>query len=495
MTDVQRFVKMINGGYSCISVVTHEEHDTLEIVRQAAMALKREVLIWSMGYGVRDGLLAGSPAEPETDTAGPGLCGLAAAKNGTICVTLDLAEHLKNDLTRRVLRDTIDRIDINGCVLVMIDNEDKLPLVIRSYTKRFDLSLPDKDDLEQFVRSTLRNIHRKKPIEVGITHNGMKAIVRNLRGLTRRQAQRLIRDTLTDDNRFDDNDVNVIMAGKRRLIKGDGLLEYVQTPLTLDGIGGMNNLKNWLKHRKDAFSEEAKEFGINAPRGVLMLGVQGAGKSLCAKAIATAWQQPLLRLDCGSLYNSYIGESERNLRKALEQAEFMSPVILWIDEIEKAFASAASHSTDGGLSKRMFASLLTWMQEHTEPVFLVATANDIEALPPELLRKGRFDEIFFVGLPNKDARRKIFSIHIDKRKRRSEDFDLDKLADNSQGYSGAEIEQAVVSSLHLAFADKHDIDTTMIISVLKSSPPLSVTMAEKIEALCQWADGRCVPAD
>jgi SpoVK/Ycf46/Vps4 family AAA+-type ATPase len=226
-----------------------------------------------------------------------------------------------------------------------------------------------------------------------------------------------------------------------------------------------------------------------------MLGVQGAGKSLCAKAIATAWQRPLLRMDVGALYDQYIGQSERRLRDALRQAEMMAPIILWIDEIEKAFASAASRSTDGGLSQRMFGTLLTWMQEHREPVFLVATANDIEALPPELLRKGRFDEIFFVDLPGKPTRRRIFEIHLKKRHRDPARFNLNRLAEASEGYSGAEIEQAVIAALHDAYADKADLDTERLVKAVEASPPLSVTMAEHVAALRAWAKGRCVPAE
>jgi SpoVK/Ycf46/Vps4 family AAA+-type ATPase len=226
-----------------------------------------------------------------------------------------------------------------------------------------------------------------------------------------------------------------------------------------------------------------------------MLGVQGAGKSLCAKAIATAWQRPLMRMDVGALYDKYIGESERRLRDALKQAESMAPIILWVDEIEKAFASAASRSTDGGLSQRMFGSLLTWMQEHSAPTFLVATANDIEALPPELLRKGRFDEIFFVDLPEPVTRREIFSIHLRKRGREPDEFGLDKLAERAEGFSGAEIEQAIISALHHAFSEGAGLDTQRILHALEESPPLSVTMAERVQALREWAQGRCVPAD
>ncbi|MBN2133332.1 MAG: AAA family ATPase, partial [Sedimentisphaerales bacterium] len=338
-------------------------------------------------------------------------------------------------------------------------------------------------------------LHRKKPIEVGITQKGLDTIVRNLRGLTRRQAMRIISDAVAADQRFSDEDINIVIANKRRMIQQGGLLEYIQTPLDLSEIGGMNRLKRWLNQRRDAFSHEAKEFGLTPPRGVLMLGVQGAGKSLCAKAIATAWHQPLLRLDPGTLYGSFIGESEHNLRDALRQTEMMSPVILWIDEIEKAFASAASRSADGGLSQRMFGTLLTWLQEREAPVFVVATANDIEALPPELLRKGRFDEIFFVDLPTAEVREQIFAIHLSKRGRDPKKFDLAALAEASEGRSGSEIEQAVISALHEAYAEKAELDTQRIVAAVQASPPLSATMAEKVSILRQWGQGRCMSAD
>ena len=257
----------------------------------------------------------------------------------------------------------------------------------------------------------------------------------------------------------------------------------------------MKRLKRWLKQRQESVTDSAVDFGLSAPRGVMMLGVQGAGKSLCAKAIATAWQRPLLRLDPGALYDRYVGESERRLRDALRQAEMMAPIVLWIDEIEKAFASASGRSTDGGLSQRMFGTLLTWMQEHEAPVFMVATANEIEALPPELLRKGRFDEIFFVDLPGRATRKQIFSIHLKKRKRDPANFDLDALAGAADGFSGAEIEQAVVAAMHDAFADKQDLTTAKIVSAIENSPPLSVTMAERVQELRTWAKNRCVPAD
>ncbi|MHC4987425.1 MAG: AAA family ATPase [Planctomycetota bacterium] len=495
MNDVTEFIKLIKAGYCCISIVTHEETEALDVIRRAAKNLEYDMKIWSAGRGVRDGHYPVFSIENTHSDICEGLQEFASGPTKTIYVMLDSSGNLDFSINLRLLRDAIGRIELNKSILVLIDSEEKLPEVVKSYCRPFELSLPSDAELDMLIRTTLRELHDMTPLEIGITKGGLKAIIRNLRGLSLRQARQLICDVVSTDHRFDDEDVNRIIAGKRRMIRSDGLLEYVEAPLKMDEIGGMANLKKWLQLRQNGFAEKATEFGITPPRGVLILGVQGAGKSLCAKAIATAWQQPLYRLDCGTLYNSYIGESERNLRKALKQIEAMSPAILWIDEIEKAFASAASQSTDGGLSKRMFATLLTWMQEHQEPVFLVATANDIQALPPELLRKGRFDEIFFVRLPDKDARRSIFSIHLKKRKRDPKKFNLEKLAKASDGYSGSEIEQAVLSALHEAFANNKEIDDDLIIKCIKSSPPISVTMAEHIQQLYDWAQDRCVPAD
>jgi len=313
--------------------------------------------------------------------------------------------------------------------------------------------------------------------------------------LSRRAAESIIADVVAADGRLSAEDVNSVLAAKRKRLQSDGVLEYVEAPVDLEEIGGLSKLKRWLQQREASLTDDARAFGLEAPRGILLLGVQGAGKSLAAKAIATAWQRPLLRLDPGALYDRFVGESEKKLRDALKQAEMMSPIVLWIDEIEKGFASAASQSIDGGLSQRMFGTLLTWMQEHERPVFLVATANDIDALPPELLRKGRFDEIFFVDLPGAEVRRQIFEIHLRKRRRDPAGFDLAALAAAAEGFSGAEIEQAVIAALHEAFASKSEIDTRRIIECLKRSPPLSRTAAERIADLREWAHGRCVPAD
>ena len=494
MGDCAQLEQLIKGGYSCISIVTHEEQYALQIACTAAVNLDRPLWVWSMGTGVRVGTISGCHPVADTEVAATGLRNLMETEPGSICVTLDVGEHAKG-LALRMLRDLIIRVEKAGSTLVMIDCTDKLPEVVKAHARSFDLSFPQKPELERIVRQTLQRCHRERPIEVAVTRKGLETIVRNLRGLTRRQAERVIMDTVCDDRRFDDEDINVVIASKRQMIQRGELLQYIQTPENLKGIGGMRRLKRWLRTRSMAFDAKAEAFGLRAPRGVLMLGVQGAGKSLCAKAIATAWGQPLLRLDPGSLYNSFIGESEANLRRALHQTEAMAPVILWIDEIEKGFASAASQSTDGGLSKRLFGTLLTWMQEHEAPVFVIATANDIEALPPELLRKGRFDEIFFVDLPNAAVRKQILSIHLKKRGRDPKRFDLAHLARISEGYSGSEIEEAIMAALHEAYGAKADLDTERVAAALQTSPPLSVTMAEKVDALREWSKGRCVPAD
>jgi AAA+ superfamily predicted ATPase len=497
MDDISRFIELVKCSNSCISIVTYEEYEALEVIRHAAEYLEYGMQIWSVERGVRNGFFPVLPSidEQRQKTPANGLLTFLQSPPKTICVALDLAPFLTEQVTLRVLRDTIHILTSNQNILVLVDSQDTLPEAIRSYTRPFELTLPGEKELDNLVRTTLLEIHNKTPLQVGISKRGMTAIMRNLRGLSLRQARQVIYDSVSIDKKFSDQDVNKIIAGKRQMIRADGLLEYVEAPLDMNEIGGMDNLKRWLSLRQNAFTEQATKFGLTPPRGVMILGVQGAGKSLCAKAIATAWHQPLYRLDPGVLFNSFVGQSEKNLRQALKQIEAMAPAILWVDEIEKGFASAASQSTDGGLSKRMFGTLLTWMQEHRQPVFLVATANDIEALPPELLRKGRFDEIFFVNLPSLSARKEIFRIHLLKRKRDPEQFDLELLAKEYEGYNGSEIEQAIISALHECFSGQTDLTIDTIITAIKNSPPLSVTMKEKVDDLCAWAKGRCVPAD
>ncbi|MCG8405258.1 MAG: AAA family ATPase [Phycisphaerales bacterium] len=495
MTNQQRLERLMLGRYPCISIVTQEETYALGLIREVVLRSPYHLKIWSMNGGIRDGLLADQPAIPETEHPAAALYYFCKHEGRIVNVMLDIGDHLKDGRVFRLLRDLIERCHDTGSQLVLVDHNDVFPAVIAASTTRFEISLPDEDELEQIVKETLRRLSQDEKIDIEISRRTYQTIIRNLSGLNRRQAEQIIVETVAEDRRFDAKDLHTVLARKRQLIHDGGLLEFVETPADLDAIGGMKRLKVWLKHRQNVFSEEAAKFGLQAPRGILLLGIQGAGKSYCAKAIATAWQRPLLRMDVGALYDRYIGESEKRLRDAFRQAEMMAPIILWIDEVEKAFASAASRSTDGGLSQRMFGALLTWMQEHESPVFLVATANDIEALPPELLRKGRFDEIFFVDLPSDTVRAEILAIHLRKRGRDPAGFDLKLLARKSEGFSGAELEQAIISSLHEAFATGTELDTDRIVKVIESSPPLSVTQAERIVTLQRWAKDRCVPAD
>ncbi len=495
MSDQSRLEQLLRGRHTVITMLTDEEEYALQFVRDAALNLGRDLRVWKFTRGLHDGLVSDAPTASATEHPAAALYQLAQGSESRTCVMLDLLGHLKDAKTLRLLRDLIAHFQHTEGQLILIDHASEVPEVLQATATPFQISYPDEDELNDLIRETLVKMNKKEKISVQMTRSGLQTIIRNLRGLTRAQARRIITDCVVEDCRFDEDDINHVTARKRQMIQRGGLLEFVETPVDLKEIGGLKRLKQWLSPRKEAVSDKAKEYGLIAPRGVLMLGVQGAGKSLCAKAIATAWQRPLLRMEVGALYDRYVGESERRLRDALHQAEMMAPIILWIDEIEKAFASAASRSTDGGLSQRMFGTLLTWMQEHDAPVFLVATANDIEALPPELLRKGRFDEIFFVDLPDEKVRAKIFEIHLRKRGRDPKEFDLKALARAADGFSGAEIEQAVVGGLHDAFASKSEVTTEHILKVAENSPPLSVTMAERINALREWASDRCVPAD
>jgi AAA+ superfamily predicted ATPase len=496
-SNLDRIKAALCSSAPCVCIITDEEAYALQLVRDAAMDLNRPLRQWNVVRGIHDGLIHPSAPVPQTEHPAAALFQFQSS-DGALLLMQDLTGHLGDERTLRAARDLLAAIENSAGSLgplVLVEHKDAMPAVLRTSTRRVDLAFPDEQEIEQIVVRTLRNINRERPIEIEISKKGLASVIKNLRGLSRRQVEQVITESVWDDRRFHAGDLDTILARKRQLVQADGLLEFVQAPTDMSEIGGLKRLKEWLRQREDALSDEALKFGLEPPRGLLLLGVQGAGKSLCTKAIATAWKRPLMRLDPGVLYDRYIGESERRLRDALRQAELMAPVILWIDEIEKAFAGAASRSIDGGLSQRMFGTLLTWMQEHREPVFVAATANDIEALPPELLRKGRFDEIFFVDLPGVEARQQILGIHLKKRGRDPRAFDLKALAAASGGHSGAEIEQAIVSALHEAFSTRKDLTTAMVRHAIDSSPPLSVTMAERIDALREWARDRCVPAD
>ncbi|MEM6394121.1 MAG: AAA family ATPase [Planctomycetota bacterium] len=487
---------LLDANHPLLTVQPDDEPGFLRYLAETLKSRKRSAWTWSATRGLRRGVPGSKPERADTEHPAAALTHLldCELKPDTL-VLLDIAEHLPDPVLARLLKDTLYDTEARDASLVFVGDPAKLPADLRAIATSYEPPLPDDQDLEALVKRLASQSKKTRRTKVRVTRRALNVMVRNLRGLSLPQAERVIAEAIAEGQALTDEDTNTMLAAKRRLLHADGLLEYVQTPLNLSDIAGIRHLKRWLHDRRDAFSEDAEAFGLNPPRGVLMLGVPGSGKSLCAKAIAASWERPLLRLDPGALFDRYIGESEHRLRTALQQAEAMSPVVLWIDEIEKGFASASSRSNDGGTSQRMFGSLLTWMQDHTAPVFLVATANNIDALPPELLRKGRFDELFFVDLPSPAVRKAIFSIHLAKRKLDPKQFDLKQLAAASDGYTGAEIEAAITSALFAAFPSRTKPNTDAIATALRTSPPLSVTMAERLANLRHWAKTRTVPAD
>ena len=309
------------------------------------------------------------------------------------------------------------------------------------------------------------------------------------------EAEKVLTKSIVEDGMLAPDDINKVIEEKIKVVEREGLLEYYPNEETMDSVADLRGLKSWLAKRKEIIlqPEKAREFGLTFPKGVLLLGVPGCGKSLCAKAVAMEWGLPLLKLDPSNLYNKYIGESEKNFKRAMQTAEKLSPVILWIDEIEKAFSSV-SGDQDAGVSTRIFGTFLSWLQDRNGDVFIVATANDVQKLPPEFMRKGRFDEIFFVDVPDEESRGAIFKIHLEKRGKSASNFDINSLVEVSDGFSGSEIEQVIVSALYTAFSNNTEVTTQLLLKEINGTKPLTVTMKDRIDNLRQWAKERTVSA-
>jgi SpoVK/Ycf46/Vps4 family AAA+-type ATPase len=360
----------------------------------------------------------------------------------------------------------------------------------------FQLGLPTADELLPALKAVLADMNRTQQIPLALDVPGITQLAQNLVGLPLEEAMRALRMCILARRRVDAGLLDAVLDAKRDALRSDGLLETVRRDASFADVAGLRRLRDWIAKRKSALTPEGRRFGLEPPKGILITGVQGCGKSLAARSVAGEWGYEMARLDAGALYDKFIGESEKKLQKALELAQKLAPMVLWIDEIEKAFASAGSSGdADAGLSQRLLATLLTWMQDRESGVFLAATSNNISALPPEMLRKGRFDEIFFVDLPTAEVRSALFSLHLKKRARDPASFDLPKLASASEGFSGAEIEQATVAGLYTAFAQKQQLSTEILVAEIRGTQPLSVTRAEDIQAIRDWAKTRAVPAD
>lgn len=386
--------------------------------------------------------------------------------------------------------------------LVLVSPLLRIPPELEKDITILDFPLPGEQEIRALLDDMIATNTASGRIRVEVDDLGKERLAKAALGLTVHEAENAFARAMVDDGVLDNDDIQVVLEEKRQTVRKAGLLEFVPRDIDLDDVGGLQNLKRWLSKRNNSWMAEAADYGLPAPRGVLMTGVPGCGKSLTAKAIASAWDLPLLRLDIGKVFAGLVGSSEQNMRSAIRSAEATAPCVLWMDEIEKGFSGVGGPSGDSGTSSRVFGSFLTWMQEKTSPVFVIATANNVEHLPPEFLRKGRFDEIFFVDLPTTPEREDIWRLHIGKRVRHEKasagfhlsDALVSELAAASEGYSGAEIEQAVIAALFDAFADKRALRAEELFRAITNMVPLSVTQAEQIARVRQWAATRAVAA-
>jgi SpoVK/Ycf46/Vps4 family AAA+-type ATPase len=381
-----------------------------------------------------------------------------------------------------------------GALMLTGPDASELPPEVARLAAVVKLAPPTELEYHQFLKDLLRDLRRRRPIHIGLDGRGVSRLIQAIRGLTFFEVQKVVTQAIAETWSLDERAIARIGAAKTESLRRTGVLEYTPAEQSLDDLAGLDRLKAWLQQRRPVFDDpaRAKEFGLSPPRGILLLGVPGCGKSLSARAVAREYRLPLIRLDPARLYTKYVGETEQNLRSAITAAERMAPIVLWIDEIEKGLGQ--SGGDDSGVSQRVFGTFLQWMQDKPDGVFVIATCNSIDNLPPEMLRKGRFDEIFFVDLPDERVRNSILALHLARRGRKAAEYDLDRLAAASDGFSGSELEQAIVAALYAAYAEQKDLDTEHVAEAIASTRPLSVTSAEKIERLRSWAAGRTVPA-
>ena len=408
----------------------------------------------------------------------------------------DLHRHMENPVVIRRLRDVGQKFSTNRRTVILTAPKIEIPPELSGLVEFLDLPLPDRQRLRQIIDETLVRISKTHTLQRKLDSNGMDVMADNLRGLTEEEAERAVSQALVARYALSQEVVGDVLEAKKTLLKRSKMVEFVEASDTLANVGGLENLKRWLALRRGAWEDSARDFGLEPPHGVIILGVQGCGKSLCARGVAGEWKLPLVKFDTSAVYDKYIGETEKRIRKVFQVAEGLAPCVLWVDELEKVFAGSGpdSASADAGVSSRLLAAFLSWMQDRKAPVFVAATCNNVTVLPPELIRKGRFDELFFVDLPTQAERKQIFSIQLAKRKRNPAEFDLERLAEAAKGYSGAEIDAAVQGALYAAYSEKKPLATQSLLDALAQTVPLSTTRAEEIEAMREWARTRAVPA-
>ncbi|MEQ9549260.1 MAG: AAA family ATPase [Coleofasciculus sp. G3-WIS-01] len=484
---------LIQAQYPLIYLVTSEEERTERAIAMIAQNKnqQRRVFVWTVTHGIVEYGQSRYVTQHNTVSPEAAIQWVIQQKEPGIYIFKDLHPFIDSPATTRWLRDAIASFKAAQKTIVLMSPMQQVPIELEKEVVVLDYPLPDLTELNQVLSQQLEKTKGRRT-----TTETREKLLKAALGLTRDEAEKVYRKAQVKAGRLTEGEVDIVLSEKKQLIRRNGILEYIEEDETIDAVGGLEELKRWLKQRSNAFTERAREYGLPQPKGMLILGVPGCGKSLIAKTTSRLWGLPLLRLDMGRVYDgSMVGRSEANLRNALKTAESISPAILFIDELDKSFAgSSGSADSDGGTSSRIFGSFLTWMQEKTSPVFVMATANRVERLPGEFLRKGRFDEIFFVDLPNKEERQQIFKIHLSKRRRDIERFDIEQLATICDGFSGAEIEQALIAAMYEAFAQDREFTQLDIIAAIKATLPLSRTMTEQVTALRDWARQRARPA-
>ncbi|PYK99930.1 MAG: ATPase [Verrucomicrobia bacterium] len=492
----QELETLIRARYPILYVVSAEESRVQQLVVGIAQRRQKKVFEWSFSTGI---VPAGTSIQSQKHRNAPTKDPLVALDqvidqvDPAIFVFKDFHPFLtkNNFAVIRKLKEIALQLKNSFKTIVLVSPVLEIPAELEKEITMLNFPLPTREDLSALLDKIVEDVKQFKQVKIDLDEAGRERLLQAALGLTLGEAENVFAKIIVKDERLSGDDVNEVFAEKQQIIRKSGLLEYYATNETFSSVGGLAVLKDWLQKRAVAFTDEARAFGLPAPKGILMLGVQGCGKSLSAKAVSCLWQLPLLRFDMGRMFGSLVGSSEENVRRAIAVAESVAPAILWVDEIDKAFAgSQGSGATDGGTTARVFGTFLTWLSEKTAPVFVVATANDISQLPPELMRKGRLDEIFFVDLPSNEERTEIFRIHLAKRDRDPQLFDVETLAKRGENFSGAEIEQAVISALYDAFYAKVELTTEHILEALRQTVPLAKTMDEQINRLRSWAEGR-----
>ena len=480
---------LIRSRYCIIVLETDEEDRAETLLRKLAVRLRVPFFSWTPTKGLRrDGE---SGAIYGTADPGQALAHVESASLPALYHFLGLGGFLEDKVLASRLKDAAEPFTRSTGALILTGTGVSLPDPVKPISARLRLPSPELAEYRDLLQRVLKDLSARMPIQVAMKAEDFTRLLNNLKGLTLQEAERILSRAVLEDGVLSPEDIAGVIEAKKAVVEREGVLEYFPAEEGMGDIADLAGLKAWLAERRAILTDPARAagFGLAFPKGVLLLGVPGCGKSLCAKAVAREWGLPLLKLDPAGLYDKYVGESEKNFRKAMAMAEKMAPAVLWIDELEKAF-SAAGEAEDGGLSKRIFGTFLSWLQDRKGDVFVVATANDVSILPPEFLRKGRFDEIFFVDLPDAQARTALFTIHLRKRGKDPAAFDLPRLVEATEGFGGSEVEQAIVAALYTAFSIGQPLTTETIRQEITRTRPLNQTMGERIQALREWARER-----